>query len=167
MKSTTVILLAIAGCLLLLAGAFAVFFAHGGQVVLERPFESGRGGHTEITADENVIDAMVGLDFTFEPTPGLAAHFHGTGKLKFPIAAPWEDRDQCHLIGSLELKGKVLQAIPSSHYYTELTKEDFYDQLRREIQSRIAISDADFTFNFPEYDFGGSQPHQLKKPPKK
>jgi hypothetical protein len=164
MKPKTVILLAIVGSLLLFVGAFAIFFASGGQVLLMRPYSSARAGNLEITAqDEEVIDAMVGLDFTFEPTPGLVAWFQGKRKGKF-LDRTWYGVDY-YLVGEIELKGKVLQAIPSSNFYSDLTKEDFYNQLRREIHTRIAIPDAEFKVCYPEHDFWGSKPTQLKKRP--
>jgi len=161
MKLKTTILLVLAGGLLLFAWAFATFLMRGGEVLIKRPYDSFRSGGTEITADENIVDAIVGLDFTFEPTPGLVAHFRGTGKTKF-ITSKHGD-SECYSHCSLHLKGNLLQSIPASHFYVNLTQEEFYEQLLHEIRLRINQPEADITFIIPKFDFWGDGPNQLRK----
>ena len=135
MKAKTVILLVICGSLLLLVGAFAVFFARGGQVMVWSDMESLCGGLIE--GDTAVVQEIAKLDFTFSPIPTLTAHFQG---------------------GGIKVTGKSLRAIPSGREYYGITGDDFQKQLIHEIQSRIPegsefhfIIDATDDDNFREY----------------
>ena len=133
MKAKTVILLVICGSLLLLVGAFAVFFARGGQVMVWAKMMSGCGGGL-IEADEAVAKEIAKLDFTFSPKPTLSVHFQARNYVLFH-----DKGNDNHFVelGEITVTGKSLRAFPSGWEYYGISGEEFQKQLIHEIQSRI------------------------------
>jgi hypothetical protein len=155
MKPTTVLLLVICGSLLLLVGAFAVFFARGGEVMLWVKMSSTSGGGM-IEADEAVAREIAKMDFTFSPIPNLTVHFQGKGYQEWQYLEGKENNFM--VFGDINVTGKVLRAIPSGREYQGITGEELHKQLTREIQSRLPADselhftmDSDLIIYFKEY----------------
>ena len=140
MKAKTVILLVICGSLLLLVGAFAVFFARGGEVLFWGKMGAGRSGGW-IVANEAVAQEIAKLVFTFSPIPQLIIHFQGLGCR--PLSQLQDYQNRYIVFGDIKVTGKSLRAFPSKQEYHGMTGEEFWKELTREIQSRIS-EDSEF-----------------------
>ena len=135
MKTTTVLLFVIVGSLLLIVGAFAIFFACGGEVLFWAKTSFATGGGL-IEADETVAKEIAKMDFTFSPNSQLTVHFQGINSV------PWGRRSEGMETNSMvhaeiEVTGKSLHAIPSGRQYHGIAGEELQKQLVHEIQSRL------------------------------
>ena len=151
MKPITVILLVLAGSLLLLVGAFAVYFARGGQVLVWASVEK-LGGGGSIEADDNVAEQIAKMDFTFSPTPNLNVHFKGLGHKHWE--PPFRDHfnKESMVFCDISVTGKALRAIPSGNEFYDITPEECQRQLIREIQSRLS-EEAELQYTMDLFDW--------------
>jgi hypothetical protein len=144
MKPITVILLIIGGSLLLLVGAFAIFFARGGEVLYWVKEDTSVRG-CQMVAEESVAQEIAKMDFTFSPIPELTVQFQGIKSWH-----PTRDGKGTALVGcSVSLTGRKLRAFPTRREYQGISGEEFEKQLTREIQSRLP-DESEFSF-LPDY----------------
>jgi hypothetical protein len=182
MKPVTILLLVIAGSLLLLVGAFAIYCVRGGEVLYWYPYGGTWGCYKIVVPidQEETAKEIVALDFTFRMSPEIEVSFKGSNPSTGQTYQVWPVSDsgigkdgtmvgEIYLVNfQLKLDGYIRYSFPFENQYIDFTEEELLERLTSEIESRISLY-----AKFELIDFSGNAPwrwegrHQLKTLPRK